>query len=176
MSNPNSNVHTDSKSTGNNSQDEKNSNKKNNTSRTHESFFPKIKNSFEMEEETLKNINKKFISNNVILNVNPSTKEVSYPSFILYDYDSPQLEDLILNSVRLEDGISLSIIKNTSEKKGKKFFHVPDFEIYFIKEIAISDKIFIHDYKEKISHWNRKVDNSDKFIKIYNEYVNNPEG
>jgi hypothetical protein len=131
-----------------------------------------------MEEESpYKNINKKFNSNNLIFNIDPNTRHVPLPNCNkLYDYDSPQLEDLIITSVRMEEGISLSVIKNTSNKKVKKFFHVPDFEIYFIKEIAISDKFFISDYRQKISHWNRTLDNSEKFIKIYNEYVNNPEG
>lgn len=181
MSNQNSHVNSDSKSTGNNSQgsNEKNSSKdKITTSRTHESFFPKIKNSFEMEEETPYNyINKKFNSNNMILNVDPNYKKASYPNFTnLYDYDSPQLDDLILPCIRMEEGISLRLIRNTNDKKGKKFLHVPDFQIYFIKEILIKDRYFISDYKEKIKHWNKTIEGSDKFVKIYNEYVNNPEG
>jgi len=35
--------------------------------------------------------------------------------------------------IKLEDGISLNIVKSHGEKRIKKFLHIPDFEIYIIK-------------------------------------------
>ena len=31
-------------------------------------------------------------------------------------------------------------------------------------------------FKEKILNWKNKVGNNNKFVKIYSEYINNPEG
>lgn len=141
-----------------------------NTSRTHDSFFPKIKNSFELDENEnhLSEINKKFNSNNVIINMN---KNNNHNNRI-----SKDLESLYTNNIKLEDGISLSIIKNNTNYRVKKFFSVPNFEIYFIKEIPMSSKFFVANFKEKLNYWNRVIGDSTKYLKIYNEYVNNPEG
>lgn len=35
--------------------------------------------------------------------------------------------------IKLEDGISINIIKSHGDQRVKKFFHIPDFEIYVIK-------------------------------------------
>ena len=35
--------------------------------------------------------------------------------------------------IKLEDGISINIVKSHGEKRIKKFLHIPDFEIYIIK-------------------------------------------
>ena len=40
-----------------------------------------------------------------------------------------------MNKIKLEDGISINIIKSHGDKRIKKFFHIPDFEIYVIKVI-----------------------------------------
>lgn len=37
------------------------------------------------------------------------------------------------HKIRLEDGISINILKTHGEKKIKKFFHIPNFEIYLVK-------------------------------------------
>jgi len=37
------------------------------------------------------------------------------------------------NKIKLEDGISINIIKSHGDQRIKKFFHIPDFEIYVIK-------------------------------------------
>ncbi len=60
--------------------------------------------------------------------------------------------------------------------KIKKFFHVPNFEIYIIKEIPFNTKFYFSHFKEKLNTWNKKLASSNKFLKIYNEYLNNPEG
>jgi hypothetical protein len=70
-----------------------------NTSRTHESFFPKIKNSFESKDK--------------LVNI-----ETGLSNF--------------KNMIKLEDGITLSSI-NKNQIRIKKFFHIPNFEIYIIK-------------------------------------------
>ncbi len=41
------------------------------------------------------------------------------------------------NCIKLEDGISINIIKSHGEKRIKKFLHIPDFEIYVIKVLFI---------------------------------------
>jgi hypothetical protein len=136
-------------------------------SRTHDSFFPKIKNSFEgisgSENEKNNYISpKKLISNNSSSNV---------PYLVLNNCNSPMLSPL-----RLEEGISLSIMKNTTNSRIKKFFYLPTFDIYFIKEIAMQQKHFVSSFKEKVSDWNKKLGSSNRFIKLINEFVNNPEG
>ena len=95
-----------------------------NISRTHESFLPKIKNNLEETEEG-KNVLTEFnynsndiLSNNGNNNTNSLNKEKNKST-----------------KIKLEDGISISIIKSHGEKRIKKFFHVPDFEIYVIKVI-----------------------------------------
>jgi hypothetical protein len=40
----------------------------------------------------------------------------------------------------------------------------------------MSSKDFITNFKEKILNWNSKLNSSNKFVKIYNDFVNNPEG
>ena len=40
-----------------------------------------------------------------------------------------------MNKIKLEDGISINIIKSHGDQRIKKFFHIPDFEIYVIKVI-----------------------------------------
>ena len=80
-----------------------------NVSRTHESFFPKIKNSFEIDQAE-NSINKKSNSNNTT-----GTN--------------------LFQSLRLEDGVSLNILKNTKNSKIKMFFHASSFEIFIIKVI-----------------------------------------
>jgi hypothetical protein len=83
------------------------------------------------------------------------------------------LEDNVV--IRLEDGITLNTM-NRNKMKIKKFFHVPNFEIYIIKEIPFNTKFYFSHFKEKLAIWNKKLANSNKFLKIYNEYLNNPEG
>jgi hypothetical protein len=99
-----------------------------NISRTHESFFPKIKSTFEIEEtdscEDKFIMTKKFNSNNVITNngkivTNKLTNEGSYSH-------SPE--------VRLEEGISFGVIKeNKTNVALKKFLHVKSFDVYKIE-------------------------------------------
>lgn len=79
----------------------------NSISRTHDSFFPKIKNTFDIEEDKDKNYNKKSNSSNTTSN--------------------------FVNNIRMEDGISINILKNIGNLKIKKFFHIPSFDIYIIK-------------------------------------------
>jgi hypothetical protein len=76
-------------------------------SRTHESFFPKIKNSFEIEQSDSCEKQKYNSNGNTTIN--------------------------LYNNIKLEDGITLNLIQNTSNTKTKLFFHVPNFEIYSIK-------------------------------------------
>lgn len=120
----------------------------------------------------LNQINKKFNSNNVILNLNKNSNKRSIIE------ESLTLDDIVSKqfNIRLEDGISLSLIKNNSYKRIKKLFHVPNFEIYFVKEMPLTGKFFISDFKEKLNYWNSNIGSSSRFIKIFNEYVNNPEG
>lgn len=40
----------------------------------------------------------------------------------------------------------------------------------------MSSKDFITHFREKIINWNNKLYSSNKFVKIYNDFVNNPEG
>ena len=128
-------------------------------SRTHESFFPKIKRNLEVDEETkLKNFSKPRSGSNSVVNIMSS-------------------------NVKIEDVISLSYIPNT---KLKKVLHVPNFDIFLItvsfdiielfQELPMSNRKSITTFKESLIHWRRKMGNSNRFIKIYNEYLNQPEG
>jgi hypothetical protein len=109
----------------------------------------------------LKEINKRFNSNNPMIN---------------QAIDDCNTQSINKYNVKLEDGISLSLIKYSSTVRIKKFFHVPNFEIYSIKEVPMNSKFFISNFKEKLSYWVNKIGKSDKFVKVYNEYVNCPEG
>lgn len=80
-----------------------------NVSRTHDSFFPKIKNSFEMDQSAIENLGDKKSN---------SSNNTSTP---------------LPANIRLEDGISTNLIKCSKDIKVKNFFHVPSFEIYTIK-------------------------------------------
>ncbi len=125
--------------------------------------------------QILNQINKKFNSNNLILNINKNShiKSSLVSELLMGDLIHTQTQ---ANPIRLEDGISLSIIKNSQNKRIKKYFHVPNFEIYFIKELPLTGKFFMSEFKEKMSYWNNIIGGSNKFIKIFSEYVNNPEG
>jgi hypothetical protein len=140
------------RSTGNNSNSNYSSNVNNNnivittndrvsTSRTHESFFPKIKTNFESEEELCKNL-------------------------------LPKQE----KSVSLGNGVSIGIMNSRLQEKNKTFFHIPDFEIYTIKEILMRYNSSITNFKEKINNWNSRLGKSNRFVKVFGEYINNPEG
>ncbi len=78
-------------------------------SRTHDSFFPKIKSNLEVDEETkIKNFAKPKSGSNSSVN-------------------------LIASQVRLEDVISLTMISS----RLKKVLHVPNFEICVVTVINI---------------------------------------
>ena len=88
-----------------------------NVSRTHESFLPKMKKNLNGDEER-NNFN------------------------LLSEFNNQQEYALSQNAerprkvkIKLEDGISLNIVKSHGEKRIKKFLHIPDFEIYIIKVI-----------------------------------------
>lgn len=51
--------------------------------------------------------------------------------------NKPKHDNNINDNIRLEDGISINIIKSHGEKRIKKFLHVPDFNIYVIKVFII---------------------------------------
>lgn len=166
----NSNANSDSKSTGNCSQGSSQYNhplsNRNSISRTHDSFFPKIKSSFEMhDDEPPSEVNKKFNSNNVIMNVMSPGKKSNELS-----------TSNSCGNIKLEDGISLSLINNNGNKRIKKFFHLPNFEIYSIREIPVCSKFFISNIRDKLTYWCSKVGESNRFVKVLNEYVNCPEG
>jgi len=91
-----------------------------NISRTHDSFLPKIKKNLD-ENEYEKN-------NNILTEFNYDAKD-------LY---SRNLEKNKNPKIKLEDGISINIIKSHGEKRIKKFLHIPDFEIYIIKVILFN--------------------------------------
>jgi len=46
-------------------------------------------------------------------------------------------ESVFNDKIKLEDGISINVIKSHGEKRIKKFLHVPDFEIYVIKVLSL---------------------------------------
>jgi len=133
------------------------------TSRTHESFFPKIKNSYEMgmdSKERNDNYEKKEMIDKLINVKKPLTK---------LKFDESKL-------IKLENGISINVVNTSDRERTKIFFHVPDFKIYTIKEILMTSNNFIFNFKEKLSNWKTNIGESNRFLKIYGDYVNNPEG
>jgi hypothetical protein len=40
----------------------------------------------------------------------------------------------------------------------------------------MESKQFVNSFKENISNWKSKMGTSNKFVKVYNEYINIPEG
>ena len=70
------------------------------------------------------------------------------------------------NNLNLEDGITYKI------KNGYKYYiHIPTVNLYFIKEINFShSQILI----KKIKEWNKLY--NKHYLKIYQYFVNNPEG
>jgi len=85
-------------------------------SKTHESFLPKMKKNLGENEER-KN------DNNLLAEFN------NQHQFAL----SQNAERPKKFKIKLEDGISVIIVKSHGEKRIKKFLHIPDFEIYIIK-------------------------------------------
>lgn len=167
---PNSNGN-EAKSTENNSNYSSNNcnqilhnqNDKIGTSRTHESFFPKIKNSYEMgvENKERQDTYEKKEMIDKLINVKKPFRKLKF-------------EDNMM--IKLENGITIGIINTPDKKRIKIFFHVPDFEIYSIREIPMTSNNMIFNFKEKMSNWNDTIGESNRFIKIYGDYVNNPEG
>jgi hypothetical protein len=90
-----------------------------NISRTHDSFLPKMKKNLEENEE---------VKNEIILT------EFNYDGKETY---SGHIEKNKNPKIKLEDGISINIIKSHGEKRIKKFLHIPNFEIYVIKVFFI---------------------------------------
>jgi hypothetical protein len=78
--------------------------------------------------------------------------------------------------IKIENGISINFVNTSDKDRTKIFFHVPDFEIYTIKEILMTSNNFIFNFKEKLSNWKSNIGETNRFVKIYGEYVNNPEG
>lgn len=91
-----------------------------NVSRTHESFLPKIKKSLNEDEER----NKENL-------LSESNKQHQFA--LSQNTERPRKV-----RIKLEDGISLNIVKSHGEKRIKKFLHIPDFEIYIIKVYIVS--------------------------------------
>jgi hypothetical protein len=167
---PNSNGN-EAKSTENNSnyssnnlnQNMSNQNDKIGTSRTHESFFPKIKNSYEMGVEN-KERNDTYEKKEMIdklINVKKPFRKLNFEEN---------------KSIKLENGISIGIINTNNKERIKLFFHVPDFELYAIREIPITSNNLFFNFKETLTTWNNKMGDTNRFVKIYGDYVNNPEG
>jgi hypothetical protein len=120
----------------------------NSISKTHDSFFPKIKSNLEPDEETkLKNFSKPKSG------TNSSTNIINF-------------------QIKLEDTVTISLINNNL----KKIFYVPSFEIFLVKEIYITNRKSVTTFKENIINWKKKLHNSKRFIKIINDYINQPEG
>lgn len=70
---------------------------------------------------------------NIITNENENI--LNPANFMSSNNNTRKLDVGILseNKIKLEDGISINIIKSHGDQRIKKFFHVPDFEIYVIK-------------------------------------------
>jgi hypothetical protein len=141
----------------NNNNDEKFSNSKKNFNQTHLNFLPKhnIKIKNNSMEKNLNSTNKTNDNqnNNVINIVTNSYKNTN---------NNP---DLIIN---LEEGITYKISKNY-----KYYFHIPSIEIFLLKEINL---IGSQGIIQKIKEWKKFNDNNPKYLKIYQYFINNPEG
>lgn len=94
-----------------------------NISRTHDSFLPKLKKNLDDNEDGK--------NNNILTEFNYDAKEIY----------SRNLEKNKNPKIKLEDGISINIIKSHGEKRIKKFLHIPDFEIYIIK-VCLYEEIY----------------------------------
>jgi len=89
-----------------------------NISKTHESFLPKMKKNSQEKDIASQN------NNNILFTESYLKSEVN------------QKKNLEINryiDIRLEDGVSINVIKSQGEKRIKKFLHIPDFEIYILK-------------------------------------------
>lgn len=129
--------------------------KKHRNPKTHDSFFPKIKNNF---SETL--------------DAQPTAKYNSNNSnhiFLTTDGDCSTTD------FKLEDCITMNVIKH-SFGKIKKMLYVNQFDIVVVKEIPLSSKSYNANIKEKLSEIKNKLNNSQKLVKVYKEFLNTPEG
>jgi hypothetical protein len=132
------------------------SGKKHRNPKTHESFFPKIKNNF---RETLEsNLQSRYNSNNSN-----------------HNYNLPLESDCPYTDFKLEDCITMNILKS-SFSKIKKMLYLNTFEIFVVKETPLNSKSYNVGLKEKIFEIKQKLGNSQKLVKIYKDFVNNPEG
>ena len=72
------------------------------------------------------------------------------------------------NGINLEDGITYKV------KNGYKYYiHIPTVNLYFIKEIKFT---YSQTLIKKISDWNKNFYKHENYLKIYQYFVNNPEG
>lgn len=130
----------------------------------------KIKSSQEFNKE---NIFIRQAGNNTIGNYKTHT---SFPKFTMDNISNRNNTDQYSNAnnimmfnknFALEDGFSYFI----NNSKYKYYFHVPTIDIYFLKEIEYDSKVI-----EDIKHWKQKNDFNVSFIKVYQYFINNPEG
>jgi hypothetical protein len=119
---------------------------------THSNFAPKI----QLDESDLslgnENIHIKENSNHLLDNNN-------YNNVI---------NSLHNNGLNLEDGITYKV------KNGYKYYiHIPTVNLYFIKEIKFT---YSQTLIKKITEWNKVYYKHENYLKIYQYFVNNPEG
>ena len=142
----------------NNYNEKSSNNNSKNFNQTHLNFLPKhnIKIKSNSIDKNLNNTNKtndnsNLNNNNIIINTNQ-----------INNNNNP---NLIIN---LEEGITYKISKNY-----KYYFHIPSIEIFLLKEINL---IGSQGIIQKIKEWKKINDNNPKYLKIYQYFINNPEG
>ena len=130
-----------------------------NFNQTHLNFLPKhnIKIKSYSIDKNLNNTNKtndknNLNNNNIVINTNQINDNNNNPNLI----------------INLEEGITYKISKNY-----KYYFHIPSIEIFLLKEINL---IGSQGIIQKIKEWKKINDNNPKYLKIYQYFINNPEG
>lgn len=107
----------------------------NSSERLESSYIKHNENILKTNEQFLTNYRKNIDFNLESKNINIMT-ENSFMPITVTDYNHKNNIDSEINKssdIRLEDGISINIIKSHGEKRIKTFFHIPDFEMYIVK-------------------------------------------
>jgi len=85
---------------------------------------------------------------------------------------------MTFSQVRLEDMITLSILKGTRNSGSvKKMLHAPSLKLYAVKEIPLSNREVRMILKEWIAMWqNAQESGKDSICNVYGTFWNVPEG
>lgn len=83
----------------------------------------------------------------------------------------------LLNSrLKLEEMITLGVLKGSKNSVVKKMLHAPTLKVYAVKEEPINNKEVRKNIKEWITYWQNQFNEQESYVKVYGTFWNQPEG